>query len=214
MKQASRTRRAKVIGFGFGALSLTLSASSVAHADPADPDHPTTPAATSSRVAIYAGAGVGSVLDKPGGAAPAGGTVLVLTLPLMRLLTVELIGSTGYALGHVTGTEDDFWARLALGLRIEDSLRTLRPYGAFRLVHLHYASAQTWIDHPGDSIAGSSSEGLQHRSGMALAGGISWTVPHTKQKLRIMGEAELAWVPIGTGPAWFLTTSLGLGLAF
>jgi hypothetical protein len=39
-------------------------------------------------------------------------------------------------------------------------------------------------------------------------------VPRTKQKLRLMGEAELAWVPIGTGPAWFLTTTLGAGLAF
>jgi hypothetical protein len=140
--------------------------------------------------------------------------VLALTLPIVRLVAVELMGSTGYALGHTTGTEDDFWARLALGLRIEDSLRALRPYGAFRLVHLHYAPVQTWLDHPGDSIAGSSSEGLQHRSGMALGGGLSWTVPRTKQKLRLMGEAELAWVPIGTGPAWFLTTTLGAGLAF
>jgi hypothetical protein len=192
--------------------TLTVLAPRVARAD-ADPDHPMARTAESPRVAIYAGSGVGSVLDKPGGAAPSGGTLLALTLPIARLVTVELIGSTGYALGHVTGTEDDFWARLALGLRIEDSLRTLRPYGAFRLVHLHYAPVQTWLDHPGDSIAGSSSEGLQHRSGMGLAGGVSWTVPHTKGRLRLMGEGELSWVPIGTGPAWFLTTSLGLGLA-
>jgi hypothetical protein len=198
---------------GLGALFfLPLLAPRAARADTAQPDTTNATPPPASRLVVYGAAGVGSVLDKPGGAAPAADASLTLALPLARLVALELMGSTGYALGH--GTEDDFWARLALGLRIEDSFRDLRPYGAFRLVHLHYASAETWLQHPLDSIAGSSSEGLQHRSGMGAAAGLSWTIPHTRGKVRVMGEAELAWVPVGIGPAWFLTTSVGLGYGF
>jgi hypothetical protein len=204
----------QVAWLGVFAVTFTLTAAPIARADTSAPDRqPSQPGGT-PQIAVYVGEGVGSVLDKAGGAAPSGGTLLAVTVPIVRVVAIEIMGASGYALGKTTGTEDDFWLRLALGLRIEDSLRKLRPYGAFRLVHLHYAPVQTWIDHPGDSIAGSSSEGLDHRSGMALAGGLSWTVPRTKGKLRLMGEAELAWVPIGTGPEWFLTTTLGAGLAF
>ena len=195
---------------GLGMISLVVSTGALA--DLPTPDEHASPPAAISRIALYAAAGVGSVLDKGGGAAPAGDSSLTLTLPLARLVAVELMGSTGYAIGH--GTGDDFWARLALGLRVEDSLRDLRPYGALRLVHLHYAPAETWVQHPFDSAAGSSSEGLQHRSGMGLAGGLSWTIPHTRGRARVMAEAELSWVPVGTGPAWFLGTSAGIGYGF
>ena len=199
----------RAISFGLSLVSL-VALPGAARAD--DPDQQTATPAPKSHVGIYAAYGVGSVLDKPGGAAPSADAALMLTLPLGRVVAVELMGSTGYALGHQS--EDDFWGRLAIGLRLEDGYRKLRPYGALRFVHLHYAPAQTWLDHPGDSIAGSSSEGLQHRSGMAVAGGASWAVPRTHEKLRVMAEAEVAWVPVGTGPAWFLATTIGVGSAF
>jgi hypothetical protein len=155
---------------------------------------------------------VGSVLDKPGGAAPAATGSIRLALPLARVVALELMGTLGYAIGR--GSPDDFWARLAIGLRIEDSLRAFRPYGAFRLVHLHFAPVATWEDHPGDSIAGSSSAGLQHRSGMALASGLSWAIPGNEGRVRAMAEIEVSWVPVGNGPEWFATGEVGLGYAF
>jgi hypothetical protein len=190
------------------AMLLVVSSSSAA----TDPDTTRASPPTASRGAIYGSAGVGSVLDKPGGAAPAATTSLRLALPLARVLALELMGTTGYAIGR--GTPDDFWARLAIGLRVEDSARAFRPYGALRLVHQHYASVSTWEDHPGASIAGSSNEGLQHRSGTALAGGLSWTLPRTGDRVRAMAEVEVSWVPVGDGPAWFATTELGIGYAF
>jgi len=177
-----------------------------------EPDAPPSSPSPASRAAIYGSAGVGSVLDKSGGAAPSATTSLRLSLPLARVLALELMGTTGYAIGR--GTPDDFWARLAIGLRVEDSARAFRPYGAFRLVHQHYASVSTWEDHPGASIAGSSNEGLQHRSGTAIAGGLSWTIPRTDDRVRAMVEIEVSWVPVGDGPAWFAATEAGIGYAF
>lgn len=200
------------VGLGALLVLVVVLVSRPARADAVQPDAPRVAPQPAPRLVLYGAAGVGSVLDKGGGAAPAGDSSLMLVLPIVRVVALELMGSTGYAVGH--GTEDDFWARLAIGLRIEDTLRDLRPYGAFRLVHLHYAAAETWAQHPLDSIAGSSSEGLQHRSGMGLAGGLSWAIPRTQGRVRVVTEAELSWVPIGTGPAWFLTTSAGIGYGF
>ena len=90
----------------------------------------------------------------------------------------------------------------------------LRPYAAVRLVHVHFAPSETWAAHPLDSLAGSSSEGLQHRSGTALATGVSLPVPGTQGHLRAMAEAELSWIPVGDAPAWFLGVETGLGYAF
>ena len=123
------------------------------------------------------------------------------------------MGSAGYAFGQ-RGATNDIWARVALGLHLEDTLRSVRPYAAFRLVHIHYASADTWEKHPLDSILGSSSEGLQHRSGIAWAGGVSWPVPRTHERMRAMVEAQVTWVPIGNPPAWFESTEMGVGYAF
>ncbi len=162
---------------------------------------------------VYAAAGAGSVLDKAGGAAPAAVGSLVVALPLLRYATLELMGTAGYARGD-GAAPDDMWLRLALGARLEDSRKALRPYGALRFVHIHYATAETWKDHPADSLLGSSSAGLQHRSGMALAGGMSWLVPHSDGRVRAMLEAEVSWVPIGNPPAWAVTSELGLGYAF
>jgi hypothetical protein len=162
---------------------------------------------------IYAAAGAGSVLDKAGGPAPAATGSIHVALPLLRYLAVELMGSAGYVRGDGS-SPDDMWMRLALGARVEDSRRAFRPYGALRFVHIHYATAETWKDHPADSFLGSSAAGLQHRSGMAGALGLSWLIPHTDGKLRAMAEVELAWVPIGTPPAWAVTSEIGLGVVF
>jgi hypothetical protein len=169
-------------------------------------------AASAPSIALYAAAGPGSVLDTPKGAVVSAQGSLRLNLPLARLATLELMGSGGYAFGRAE--PDDAWLRLALGLRIEDALAEIRPYGAFRLVHIHFASAETWSEHPLDSLAGSSTEGLQHRSGMSLATGISLPIAGTQGKLRGMAELELSWIPIGNPPAWFMGTEFGFGYVF
>jgi hypothetical protein len=191
---------------------LVLASGSQARA--ADPDVTLAPDASRSapRVTLYASAGGGSVLDKAGGPAPSATGSIRLALPLARFFALEVSGTSGYAVGR--GTPDDLWLRLALGLRIEDAHQALRPYGAFRLVHIHFAPVSTWEAHPGDSIAGSSTEGLQHRSGSALAAGLSWSFPHTQDRVRAMAEAEVSWVPIGNPPAWFMTVEAGVGYAF
>jgi hypothetical protein len=164
------------------------------------------------RTTLYLSTGGGSVLDTPRGAVPSTQASLRLNLPLVRWAALELMATTGLSFGREE--PDDFWARLGLGLRVEDATRAIRPYGSLRLVHIHFASAQTWIDYPLDSIAGSSTEGLQHRSGMALATGLSATMPGSAGRVRAMVEVELSWIPVGDPPAWFVATELGLGYVF
>jgi hypothetical protein len=163
------------------------------------------------RTTLYASAGGGSVLDEAGGAAPSATSSLRLALPLGRWAALEGAGTSGYVLGR--GTPDDYWLRLAIGVRVEDAQQALRPYAALRLVHVHFAPVSTWQEHPGASIAGSSTEGLQHRSGSALAGGVTWALPHGGG-WRAMAEGELSWVPIGDPPAWFVSVEAGVGYPF
>jgi hypothetical protein len=182
------------------------------NAGASEPDATAGAARAESRVTLYASAGAGSVLDKAGGPAPSATASLRLALPLARFVALEVSGTSGYAIGR--GTSDDYWLRLALGMRVEDSRAALRPYGALRLVHVHFAPVSTWEEHPGASIAGSSTEGLQHRSGTAVAAGLSWGIPGTGDRVRAMAEVEVSWVPIGDAPAWFATAEVGVGYAF
>lgn len=160
---------------------------------------------------IYLGSAGVSVLDTSAGAVPAVGGSLGAGVPLGKLFALELIGS-----GGVSAARDDepnnIWIRLALGLRVE---RTdawgVRPYGAFRIVHIHFAKAETWRDYPGASILGDSSKGLDHRSGLGLAGGVSYGMGGSR--FRIFGEIEPSWVPIGRGPQLFAAATLGFGVA-
>jgi hypothetical protein len=161
---------------------------------------------------LYASAGVGAVLQTPHGAIPSAQGTLRFTLPFGRHVALEVLGTTGYAIG--TREPNAFWARLGLGFRVEANGPTLSPYGAFRLVHLHFASAETWWEHPGASIAGSSSEGLQHSSGMAMAFGVTWPVAGARSHFCAMAEVEGSWIPVGNAPEWFLTTEVGLGYRF
>jgi hypothetical protein len=191
-------------------LASALFCTSLGHAaeSPAPAAGSSTPAS-----AIYALTGAGSVLDKAGGAAPQAVGSLQVVLPLIHYASLELMGSAGYVRGDGS-SPDDMWLRLGLGARIEDTHRAFRPYGSLRFVHIHYATAETWKDYPVDSLLGSSSAGLQHRSGMALAFGVSWRIPHTDGKLRAMAELEGSWVPIGDPPAWAAMGEVGLGYAF
>jgi hypothetical protein len=192
------------------ALASGLSLSSLAHAAESPP---LTAGEAAPASAIYALTGAGSVIDKAGGPAPQAVGSLQVVLPLLHYVSLELMGSGGYVRGDGS-SPDDMWLRLGLGARIEDTHRAFRPYGSLRFVHIHYATAETWKDYPADSLLGSSSAGLQHRSGMALAFGVSWRVPHTDGKLRAMAELEGSWVPIGDPPAWAAMGEVGLGYAF
>ncbi|HEY8087301.1 MAG TPA: hypothetical protein VIF09_05640 [Polyangiaceae bacterium] len=186
-----------------------LSTCSAAAADPDAASHPPT---QETHTILYLATGGGSVLDTARGAVPSTQGSLRLDLPLARVVALELMGSAGFAFGH--DEPDDTWLRLALGLRIEDAWAAFRPYAAVRLVHIHFAPSETWARHPLDSLAGSSTEGLQHRSGTAVAGGVSFPLPGTTGRLRAMAEAELSWIPVGDAPAWFLGVEGGLGYAF
>lgn len=160
---------------------------------------------------IYAGGATASVLDTSAGAVPALGGSLTAAFPLGKLFALELVGSGGLSAARDT-EPNNAWIRLALGLRLE---RTdawgFRPYGAFRLVHIHFASTTTWRDHPGASILGDSSHGLEHRSGLGLAAGFSHGLGDSP--FRVFAELEPSWVPIGHGPRFFASATFGFGVA-
>lgn len=160
---------------------------------------------------IYAGTAGISVLDTGAGAVPAIGGELGATFPLGKLFALELLGAAGLSAARDT-EPNNIWIRLALGLRVE---RTdtwgLRPYGGLRLVHIHYAKAETWRDHPGASLLGDSSRGLDHRSGLGLVGGVSHGMGASR--FRIFAELEPSYVPIGRGPQLFVAATFGFGAA-
>jgi len=196
------------------ALSL-LFAPAAAHAADRAPEARDAPAASSRErpraLTLYLGSAGASVLDTSAGAVPAVGGSLGAGIPLGRLFALELIGSGGVSAAR--GEEpNNIWIRLALGLRVE---RTdawgLRPYGALRVVHIHFAKAETWRDYPGASLLGDSSKGLDHRSGLGLAGGLSYGFGGSR--FRFFGELEPSWVPIGRGPQLFAALTLGVGAA-
>ncbi len=161
-------------------------------------------------ITVWTGGGVGSVFDTRVGPIPAAQGTLGVTVPLGRLFAVELSGAGAIAKGR--GSEpDDAWGRLALGLRVErGDLWKMRPYGAVRLIHVHFAPLDTWTDHPGASLAGSSSHGLSHRSGLAAAIGLSYGLGDSR--FRLYGELEPSWLAVGRGPSFFATASFGMGV--
>ncbi len=160
---------------------------------------------------MYGGSAAASVLDTTAGAVPAIGGSLTAAFPLGKWLALELVGSGGVSAAR-RDEPNNAWVRLALGLRVE---RTdawgLRPYGALRLVHIHFAPTQTWHDHPGASILGDSSHGLEHRSGVGVGLGLSHGLGASP--LRMFAELEPSWVPIGHGPQLFAALTAGFGFA-
>jgi hypothetical protein len=160
---------------------------------------------------LWAGGAVASVLDTGAGAVPALGGQLAGTFPLGRLFALELQGAAGIS-AKVDSEPSHAWLRLALGLRLE---RTdawgFRPYVAARLVHIHYALSTTWRDYPGDSLLGSSSRGLEHRSGLGLGLGFSYGLGQTP--FRVFADLEPSWVPIGNGPKLFAVLASGVAVA-
>jgi hypothetical protein len=114
---------------------------------------------------------------------------------------LEIVGQAGYA--PSVRDVDALWIRIAVGLRWEDRLRPVRPWIAGRLVHLHLAPSATWREHPGASIAGDSSHGLEHRSGAAIAAGVGFDRALLGIPLRWSFGVEASFIPIGNGPRWF-----------
>lgn len=211
------------------ALAALLSSSSLALAEAAPPAPaveaaPPAPAAEAARpppaaepgppVVIYSSAGVGSVLAAPHGPAPSAEGTLRANLPFGRFLALELFLSAGYAV--LSDEPNSFWGRIGVGLRAGKTGPGISPYGAFRLVHMHYAAADVWWEHPGSSILGSSADGLQHSSGMCAAFGITWPLFPKLLGAHVRGMAELegSWIPVGNAPPWFATAEAGLGYAF
>lgn len=129
-------------------------------------------------------------------------------------LALELYGDSGYVALSEPGTTGDYWNRLGLGARLENRRARLRPFASFRLVHIHLAPWEIWRDHPAAAWAGSSDVGLQHRSGMSAALGVSLPAPLLPNHLRMMTAVELMYVPVGDGPQLFPLGSLGLGWTF
>ena len=158
------------------AFALVLSLARQAAAEGEQPAPTTSPAvvvkpAGEPTIVAYSSAGFGSVLGAPNGPAPSVQGTFHIDLPFGHYVALELLFTAGYA--NVSGAPNDFWGRIGLGLRVEKASQAFSPFGAFRLVHLHYAPAETWWEHPGASIAGSSADGLQHSSGMAVAFGVT-----------------------------------------
>lgn len=181
---------------------------------PADHPTPTSSGATNERprsFTLWAGGAVASVLDTGAGAVPALGGQLAGTFPLGRLFALELQGSAGIS-AKVDTEPSNAWLRLALGLRLE---RTdawgFRPYVAARIVHIHFAPSTTWRDYPGDSLLGSSSRGLEHRSGLGVGLGFSYGLG--RSPFRVFADLEPSWVPIGDGPKLFAVLASGVAVA-
>ena len=133
------------------------------------------------------------------------------THPLGRLFALEIIGSGGISAARAS-EPNNAWLRLAIGVRLERTdVWGFRPYGALRIVHIHYAPTTTWRDYPGASFLGDSSKGLEHRSGLGLAAGFSHGLGDTR--LRAFAELEPSWIAIGNGPKFFAAVTAGLGVA-
>jgi hypothetical protein len=194
------------------ALVFALSHHAVAEGEPLTPPAKVASPETPGSTVVYSSAGFGSVLGAPHGPAPSVQGTFHVNLPFGHYVALELLFTAGYA--NVSAAPNDFWGRIGLGLRFEKASQGLSPFGAFRLVHLHYAPAETWWEHPGASIAGSSADGLQHSSGMAAAFGVTWRFPGAGGHVRGMAEIETSWIPIGNAPEWFATGEVGFGYSF
>jgi hypothetical protein len=171
---------------------------------------PAAPARVKAPSALYLTYGGGAIADQARGAFTGS---LVMTRPLWRGLSLEIGGAIGWSPSG-PAREDLAWGRLSLGARLEPVRARLRPFVAVRAMHIHMATLATWRMHPVDSAAGSSEHGLGHRSGLALAGGGSWEVPGTKERLRLVLALEGAWIAIGHGPRFMLDAQMGAGVTF
>ena len=156
-----------------------------------------------SELSLYAGAGPGAV----DGGGPAGIGSLTLVWSPTGILAAELLGDAG-------GTTTELWQRLALGARIEKRGRRTRPFASLRLTHIHMAPYEVWVTNPGQAFAGGSEIGVEHRSGLSAAVGVSTVVPRTRERARMFISGEMMWVPVGSGPQWFPIVQAGFGYRF
>lgn len=197
----------------------------------------TTPVRASDRsFALYGGLGGGATLGgseltsatQPGGRHGAVTGSLDVVWGFHRVLALDVVGDSGFVPMPPTAlpesSKGNYWQRIGVGLRLESRRAGVRPYVGLRLVHIHMAPVEVWQDHPVESLAGSSDVGLEHRSGAALAAGVSAGVPfpdfglrglaYTRDHLRVFASAELMAVPMGNGPRYFPLGQIGLGWQF
>jgi len=176
-----------------------------AESAPATPAKKAPPASS-----VYFTGGGGAIIEEARAAFTGTATIL---RPIGGFFALEIALGAGWSPSG-PAKEDLFWGRINLGARFEATRAAVRPFASLRLTHVHMATLMTWHDHPLASAAGSSEHGLGHRSGIAIAGGISAAVPGTKGHLRLVVDAEMLWIAIGHGPRWLPALQTGLGWSF
>ncbi len=171
--------------------------------------------------------------------APASANEMTISLGLGGQLSAGGAGGTGSSgfryrftdrfgvqvagqVGHLTATgasgEDD---QLFLGLAVGPMLSTgTAPHGweglAFlHLTHVHTASVASWERTPGANLAGDSSGGVHHRSGLELGlGVIGPALADHGEGTHVVWEADLigAVLPSSEPLAWTMALRLSLAL--
>ena len=127
-------------------------------------------------------------------------------------------GAWGYLPGAV---ENEFMLRLAVGGRIDlwrSESKKVRLIANLCFVHLHQAPVKTWLDHPLESLLGSSDHGLHHRFGAEAGAGLLLTPWIDKpnwfaRRLRLYARASVAWLPDRYGQNGYLSLFAGAGVA-
>jgi hypothetical protein len=190
----------------FGALTAGLLAlPGRAQAD--DQARPALDAARAPALALALGGGAVS----PGTAALVG--AISFTYPLGAIVALEVEGGSGYAAGG-QGARPQFWLRLAAGAQVRLARGPVMPWLGARVVHVHAAATDVWLDHPGHSLAGDASHGLGHLTGLGATAGLAWDLPGTDGRCAALLEGEALWMVVGDAPPWTLTARLGALLRF
>jgi hypothetical protein len=140
--------------------------------------------------------------------APALVGALSFTFPLGAVVALEVEGGSGYAAGSQS-TEPSFWLRLAAGAQLRFARGPLVPWLGARVAHVHAAPPRVWLDHPGHTLAGDSTHGLGHLTGLGATAGVSFDLPDTGGRFAALLETEVLWMVVGPAPPWLLTARLG-----
>jgi hypothetical protein len=157
-------------------------------------------------LALYAGGGAGALVDV--GEFTQNWRLLV-TVPLARWAMFE-----GFAFGYHAlaashhGREHTVALGIGAGVRFAPPPnRAIRPYGAIRLVHVHYVP-EIWGEHVESESGDSHDHAAAHRWGVALAGGFDAAPFRSVRRLRVGFDLEATLL---SGPG----ANVGIGgLAF
>ena len=178
------------------ALALTLALTPALSAPPpcaAQPAAPAAPAAPADSASFTLGAQLRGDLAAGGGG---GGGQLVFGWRLGERLALDAVGRAGYlrAPAHL----DDLLAlSLALGPAWERALAPgWRGRATLRLTHVHHASVASWGATPGGNLAGDSSGGVRHRSGLEAALGlVGGDLGGPRHRFEWSVELSAGWLP-------------------